>query len=82
MTTNQTIDGVPRERIQEIISDIERGGRLTALEKLRTLLEVPVKAAIGGYEVPHLNACASCSGRFSELKNSSNALLAKAYYVE
>lgn len=39
---NQTIDGVPRERIQEIISDIGRGGRLTAVEKLRALLDAPV----------------------------------------
>jgi len=41
MTTNQTIDGVPRERIQQIIADIERGGRLTAVEKLRALLDAP-----------------------------------------
>ncbi|AMW64468.1 hypothetical protein QIT80_gp08 (endogenous virus) [Pseudomonas phage phiAH14a] len=48
MTTNQTIDGVPRARIQEIISDIERGGRLTAVEKLRALMDAPVCGACNG----------------------------------
>lgn len=50
--------------------------------KIDVALAEHVPPAGGEPEALHLNSCASCGGRFGQLKTSSNALLALGYYVK
>lgn len=59
------------------------GCRITKREAIRIMRNhEETMRTLSESEYIGLKVCISCSGRFGELKTSSNSLLSKAYYVE